>query len=134
MKLLPVGCAIALLSTVHASVPSSPINRQQPLRDDEIPTSKSTHLLDLHRDLIKIESISGNEHAVGEYLHKYLSSHNFTIELQTVSPVGTNIPTAFGPLKTEHERHNILAYRGDTRKTRVISVRPNSSLREGAPV
>ncbi len=120
MKLLPVGCAIALLSTVHASVPSSPINRQQPLRDDEIPTSKSTHLLDLHRDLIKIESISGNEHAVGEYLHKYLSSHNFTIELQTVSPVGTNIPTAFGPLKTEHERHNILAYRGDTRKTRVL--------------
>lgn len=120
MKLLSVGCAIALLSTAQASVLSSPVNRQQPLRDDEKPTSISSHLLDLHRDLIKIESISGNEYAVGEYLHKYLSSHNFTVELQTVSPVGANIPTAFGPLKIEHERHNILAYRGDKRKTRIL--------------
>lgn len=120
MKLLSVTCAITLLSIAHANVLSSPVNRQRPLHHDEETSSKSSPLLDLHRDLIKIESISGNEYAVGKYLHKYLSAHNFTVELQTVSPIGANIPTALGPLKTKHERHNILAYRGDKRKTRTL--------------
>ena len=120
MKLLPITCAVALISTAHARVLSSPINRQQPLHHDEETGSKSFSLLDLHRDLIQIESISGNEYAVGKYLHKYLSSHNFTVELQTVSPVGAVILTAGGPLKTKHARHNILAYRGDKRKTRTL--------------
>lgn len=120
MKLLPVTCAVTLLSIAHANVLSSPDNQQRPLHHEEETSSKFSPLLDLHRDLIKIESISGNEYAVGNYLYKYLSTHNFTVELQTVSSVGANIPTALGRLKTKHERHNILAYRGDKRKTRTL--------------
>lgn len=120
MKLLPVACAAALLSITHASVVPPPVNGQRPLLHTEETNTKSSPLFDLHRDLVKIESISGNEYAVGQFLHKYLSSHNFTVELQTVSPIGDIIPTAFGPLKTKHERHNILAYRGDKRKTRTL--------------
>lgn len=121
MKLLPIACTVALLSTAHASVLSSPISRQRPLpHDEEEVSSKSSALLNLHHDLIRIPSISGNEYAVGQFLHKYLSSHNFTVELQTVSPVGAKNPTAAGTLKTKHERHNILAYRGDKRKTRIL--------------
>ncbi|MCJ1380989.1 hypothetical protein MMC17_004098 [Xylographa soralifera] len=71
----------------------------------------STKLLELHRDLVKIESITGNENAVGWYLANYLSGHNFTVEKQSVeSPQDL----------AKSERFNILAYSGPSRKSRVL--------------
>ena len=65
-------------------------------------------LLALHRSLVEIESLTGNEHDVGVYLHDYLVKHNYTVERQYV---GTD---------TEKPRFNLLAYPGQERQTRVL--------------
>ena len=65
-------------------------------------------LLALHRSLVEFESITGNEHDVGEYLHGYLVKHNYTVERQYV---GTD---------SEKPRFNLLAYPGQERQTRVL--------------
>ena len=119
MKLLCVACIVALLSSAHANGVSSSSTYQRPLHDDSEITNSSP-VLALHRDLIQIESISGNEHAVGRFLRHYLSTYNLTVETQPVSPVGAKLRTASGLIKTKHERQNILAYRGDKRKTRTL--------------
>lgn len=79
-------------------------------------SAHSKPMLALHRDLVKIESISGNENAVGEYLADYLKSHNFTVDKQDVGPLASS---SFGDSK-KSQRFNILAYRGDTRRSRVL--------------
>lgn len=61
-------------------------------------------LLKLHRSLVDIESISGNEHDVAQYLAKYLKYAGLTVELQ---PVAEN-------------RHNVYAYFGKQRHTSVV--------------
>ncbi len=119
MKLLTVTCVVALASSAHANLPSSPSNRQRPLHPDEN-TFSASPLLALHRDLVKIESISGNEHAVGHYLHNYLGARNFTVETQVVSYAGAEIPTAAGFVKSQHDRRNLVAYHGKKRKTRTL--------------
>ncbi|RDW60332.1 M20 family metallopeptidase [Aspergillus mulundensis] len=40
--------------------------------------------LSLHRDLVSIPSVSGNESAVGEFLSSFLESHNFNVIKQPV--------------------------------------------------
>lgn len=72
-------------------------------------------LLSFHRDLVQIESISGNEHDVGVFLAQFLEARNFTVVKQEVPPVkekdtdistintGTNASTA-------KPRYNIYAY------------------------
>lgn len=74
------------------------------------PTGNSP-LLSLHRALVEIESISGNEYKVGEYLHSYLSAHNFTVERQHVKPLAAN---------SEGSRFNLLAYSGERHSARVL--------------
>jgi acetylornithine deacetylase len=68
-----------------------------------LPTSQSAELLQLHRKLVEISSITGNEHAVGEWLASYLRDRNWTVELQEVS----------------EERYNIYAY-GEKRSTTIL--------------
>ncbi len=63
--------------------------------------------------------IFGSEHHVGKYLISYLTSHNFTVETQTV-PTTCAFSRASEPLCTKHERFNILAYRGTNRTTRTL--------------
>ncbi|KAJ5534901.1 Peptidase M20 [Penicillium freii] len=65
------------------SSPSQPSYSQGDL-DDIISTSP---LLSLHRDLVKIESISGNEHDVGLFVATFLEARNFTVVKQEVPPV-----------------------------------------------
>ena len=74
------------------------------------PTSKNP-LLSLHRALVEIESISGNEYAVGEFLHSYLTAHNFTVERQHVDPLAGNAETS---------RFNLLAYTGNKHTARIL--------------
>ncbi|KAI9868893.1 MAG: hypothetical protein M1830_005484 [Pleopsidium flavum] len=116
MKLLTVTCVSLLASSAHANSASSPISWQRPLHHD----ISDSPLLALHRDLVKIESISGNEKAVGQYLHNYLGAHNFTVETQVVSSAGAELRTAAGSVKTQHDRRNVLAYHGKKRKTRTL--------------
>ncbi len=97
------SCLLALLT-----FPWSIISSQHPL--ELHPTSKSP-LLSLHRALVEIESISGNEYEVGEFLHSYLTAHNFTVERQHVDLLTVNAETS---------RFNLLAYSGDKHSARVL--------------
>ncbi|KAJ4344547.1 uncharacterized protein N0V89_012291 [Didymosphaeria variabile] len=68
-----------------------------------LPESTSTELLYLHRKLVETESITSNEHDVGQWLASYLRDKNFTVETQEVS----------------ENRYNILAY-GSKRHTTIL--------------
>ncbi|KAJ5162912.1 Peptidase M20 [Penicillium coprophilum] len=67
-------------------VPSTPsqASYSQAGLDDIISDSP---LLSLHRDLVKIESISGNEHDVGLFVAQYLEARDFNVVKQEVPPV-----------------------------------------------
>jgi acetylornithine deacetylase len=112
MKLLKL---LLLLCLSHLAYATS-IYQQQPLRDEDNPALSSSgsgsksNLLTLHKALVKIESITGHEHEVGEYLIDYLSLLNLTVEAQDVGP----------GLDGRGQRRNILAYIGKERKTKVL--------------
>ncbi|ANB13669.1 peptidase family M20 protein [Sugiyamaella lignohabitans] len=63
-------------------------------------------LLDLHRDLIQLKSVSGYEIDAAVYLQNYLESNNFTVELETV----------YG----DSNRKNVYAYYGKERNTKAL--------------
>jgi len=89
----------ASLSSTHASD-----NNGKSSMDSFI---SSDPLLSLHRDLVEIESISGNEHDVGVFLAKYLESKDFTVVKQEVSPVKKKDG---GDTAAPKPRYNIYAY------------------------
>ncbi|TVY84984.1 putative carboxypeptidase [Lachnellula suecica] len=81
---------------------------QHPIQEPD--TSSKSPLLELHKSLVKHESITGNEHNVAKYLVSYLKGKNFTVETQEVGPFqGSTKP-----------RENIYAYIGKQRKTKVL--------------
>ena len=93
-------------------------HQQNPLQVGTLSTGSSP-LFALHRDLIKIESISGNEHAIGRYLSDYLTAHNFTVERQKVEPLKSH-NDASQQQDDQSPRLNLLAYRGSSRKSRIL--------------
>ncbi|MCJ1298372.1 hypothetical protein MMC08_001161 [Hypocenomyce scalaris] len=116
----PLQCAIATTALlIFPSASASSILSQELLQGDGIDTASKT-LFSLHRDLVKIESISGNETRVGDYLYHYLRNHNFTVEKQHVEALDTaeGIRDVSNP-KT-HPRFNLLAYFGEQRNTRIL--------------
>lgn len=60
-------------------------------------------LLSFHRDLVQVESITGNEHNVGDFITDYLEAHNFTVVKQLVSSESDHE-------KKDKDRFNIYAY------------------------
>lgn len=90
---------------------------EQFLGPAELEVDKSA-LSSLHRKLVNIESISGNEHEVGVFLESYLQDHNYTVERQYVQPEPTASYHAVS--KEEDRRFNLLAYPGSERQTRVL--------------
>ncbi|KAH8900939.1 Zn-dependent exopeptidase [Thozetella sp. PMI_491] len=71
-------------------------------------------LLDLHKSLVSISSISGTENKVGSFLVEYLTARDYVAQLQFLPPAGN---TPHGA-----ERFNVLAWPGPTRnpKPRVL--------------
>lgn len=61
-------------------------------------------VLALHRSLVQIPSITGNERPVADWLVAYLVAHNLTVETQVVAG----------------DRVNVLAYPGTTRATHTL--------------
>ena len=96
-----------------AALPITAIASSQSLLADEGAITLSP-LLSLHKDLVEIESISGNEHHAGRYLVKYLTDHDFTVETQLVEPLELLAHEKQPP------RYNVFAYRGESRKTRIL--------------
>lgn len=73
-------------------------------------TASTSELLQLHKDLVQLESITGGEASVADYLTSYLTKHKFTVERQVVESTVAH----------ERPRENILAYLGAKRKTRIL--------------
>jgi acetylornithine deacetylase len=90
-------------------ISATSIIQQQPIYDPA-PSISSSALLALHKSLVEIESISGREHDVAQYLVSYLSSQNLTIETQDVGP----------GLDGRGRRQNVFAYIGKQRETDVL--------------
>ncbi|EKG14619.1 ArgE/DapE/ACY1/CPG2/YscS conserved site [Macrophomina phaseolina MS6] len=74
-----------------------------------LPLPTLHELLSLHRELIKIESISDNEYKVGWWLVSYLKENGFNVETQNVG-VGKNGNTRF----------NVLAWPGEKKYTKLL--------------
>lgn len=64
-------------------------------------------VIDLHRKICEIESITGNEASVAGALVSYLQQKGFTVEKQLV------------PSHYSQERFNVLAYYGSKRDTKI---------------
>lgn len=73
--------------------------------EDYVVDSKYS-LLELHKNLVEISSISNHELEVGQWLAKYLKHAGLTVELQKVDD--------------ENERYNVYAYLGQQRDTTVV--------------
>ena len=115
-----VQCLLAAVSFQSSTTAATKQPSQYPLASSHGPDKAYSNykpLLVLHRRLVEIESITGNEYAVGVYLEDFLLQHNYTVERQYV---GTQ-PGSFSTLKGEKKpRFNLLAYPGSTRNTRVL--------------
>lgn len=90
---------VALLSTTAIAAAAARAHVSRCTQNDTL------GLLSLHEGLVSIPSLTGNESAVTTYLASYLSSHNFTVELQQVADGG---------------RNNIYAYTGSSRNARAL--------------
>ena len=91
---------------------------EQPFRFDASDPNKNP-LFSLHKTLVNIESISGNEQAIGEFLEAFLKSKNYTVDRQYLDPVTLNHhhSPVLGGYK---QRFNLLAYAGEKRQTPVL--------------
>lgn len=136
MKLTWYLAAAMVITTAQAS-PHPAHGQQQPLGSSSSPSQESiTHaneraslenaisndpLLSLHRDLVEIESISGNEHDVGIFLAEYLEARNFTVVKQEVPPVNKK-ESESDDSKSPKTRYNIYAYPSSLSKTPSVLV------------
>lgn len=117
-----VHCALAFATTTFSShhiqyqLNSGP---EQPIGLDGSEFSKNP-LFSLHKKLVNIESISGNEQSVGEFLEAYLISHNYTVERQYVGPLPTSLHDLRADEREQKQRFNLLAYPGENRQTPVL--------------
>lgn len=87
--------------------PAQPVSPSHELSNIENVISSSP-LLSFHRDIIEIESISGNEHDVGLFVAEFLESKNFTVIKQEVAPVKQK--QSDSNKATPKQRYNIYAY------------------------
>lgn len=130
-----VQCALAFATTTFSQHNQYQLNLplKQPVAFDESEFCKSP-LFSLHRDLVNIESISGNEQAVGDFLEAYLRSHNYTVERQYLDPPPTNLlDLQAEKLREQKPRFNLLAYPGENRQTPVL-LSSVSTLSEPCPL
>jgi acetylornithine deacetylase len=91
MPLLTLTLALTL-SLLRGTVASTPL--------------RSPDLLRLHQQLVEIESISGNERAVGDWLSKSLVDQGYHVERQSVDE--------------DPERFNVFAWPGHDRDPAVL--------------
>ena len=117
-----IHCLLAFITTTgsqHIRYSLSPA-LEQPVGLDETELSKNPLFL-LHKNLVNIQSISGNEQAVGEYIEAYLTYHNYTVERQYLDPLPGSLRSYLAAkLKPQKLRFNLLAYPGECRQTPVL--------------
>ncbi|KAJ5585262.1 uncharacterized protein N7459_005062 [Penicillium hispanicum] len=122
--------AATAIAGAHASPLPASGQQQKPLGESSLPTQSnsprpghgefgigkfisSSPLLSFHRNLVEIESISGNEHDVGVFVAQFLESKNFTVIKQKVEPVKkktSNDDDDDDESEPPKPRYNIYAY------------------------
>lgn len=80
------------------------VNLEQEAEADGDAPSYRDSLLSLHKDLVSIPSISGDESRVGRYLVDYLTEHGFTSDIQFVAPIDSS--------PDGRQRFNVIAWPG----------------------
>ncbi|TGO89162.1 hypothetical protein BPOR_0122g00100 [Botrytis porri] len=105
MRLLNFSPLLLLVNAAQS------FDSQTPIIDES--SSGSLSLLELHKSLVEIGSITGNEHDVGAFLISYLKEQNLTVEIQDVELVESSSSSG-------KKRQNVLAYIGDKRQTRTL--------------
>ena len=117
-------CALVFATTTFSQQIQLQINNNRALEQqvglDACKGCKNP-LFSLHRALVNIESISGNEQAVAEFLETHLKSHNYTVERQYLDALPTSLQ-GHQPeeLRVQKQRFNLLAYPGENRQTPVL--------------
>lgn len=105
--MLSSGWLLASLALI-LEVVNGAVSQQFPLDGPSSSTTLKLHLTDdllgLHRNLTTIESISGNELKVGQWLSASLKAQGYTVELQEAAK----------------DRYNVLAYPGSNRNARTL--------------
>ena len=118
--LLHCALAFALPTFSQHFQHQSSLESEQPVGLDEPELSKNP-LFSLHKNLVNIESISGHEQAVAEFLEAFLISHNYTVERQYLDPRPHSIQISQAEeLRHHRQRFNLLAYPGEHRQTPVL--------------
>ncbi|KAI5358548.1 Putative peptidase M20, bacterial exopeptidase dimerization domain-containing protein [Septoria linicola] len=103
MRVAELIFAFGLVPCSFASLPPS---TQDPILASSSKLLLGRDLVDFHKSLVEIESISGNEKAVGDWLYESLKSQGYNAEKQYVS--------------NDPERFNVYAWPGDKREAPVI--------------
>ncbi|OAA59930.1 acetylornithine deacetylase [Cordyceps fumosorosea ARSEF 2679] len=89
MRLLPIVAALTGLPAALCLQEQAPLNRGHGKLDgaaDKHAPPYRKALLDLHRNLVSIPSVSGAEFDVGQWLVDYLISRGFRADVQFVAP------------------------------------------------
>ncbi|KAI7506741.1 Zn-dependent exopeptidase [Hortaea werneckii] len=103
MKLSSILCTISAALSCHAQAARL---HQEPLGNSAAHLSLTHDLISFHKNLTQIESITGNEKDVGDWLVSSLESQGYNVEKQQVS--------------TDPDRFNVLAWPGKQRDARVL--------------
>src|ERR1700742_1208742 len=98
VRLLQISACSCQFQLARAAQLPLMVQNEQPS-----PITESSQLLSLHKHLVEIESITGNEKEIGEWLTTYLQDHGLTVEKQEVAK----------------DRFNIFAYFWDNAKTKL---------------
>lgn len=93
----------AFLVSILVSLSTSTLHNGQKALQDLEPSTRSS-LINLHKSLVEHASITGSEGNVSPFLKEYLQRKGFTVKAQNVTG----------------SRENILAYIGDSEKTRIL--------------
>ncbi|CAM1511980.1 Fc.00g094930.m01.CDS01 [Cosmosporella sp. VM-42] len=109
MRVSRIACALASASmALGYEQQQSPLEAPQQAHvvsaDSNHAPAYRSELLSLHKSLVSISSISGNESDVGSFLVDYLTEKGYTAQLQFVPPRNST------PQK--QERFNVVAWRG----------------------
>lgn len=116
--------AVSILAALAAAPVALCHNEQIPLTADTLQTVGAADadapayrdkLLELHKSLVDIPSVTGHESRVGRFLVDYLTERGFTADIQFVTPRSENG-------KKGEQRFNVIAWPGKTHdpKPRVL--------------
>ncbi|KAL1993076.1 hypothetical protein VTN49DRAFT_3833 [Thermomyces lanuginosus] len=121
MKLLSSILSTIILTPIAGSLPGDAFP-QQPLEQpvvltNTVPSQRdlervidASPLLSFHRDIVQIESISGNEAAVGDYIVQFLQERRFAVTKQFLPSEADKGNDDAATAKSGPQRFNIFAY------------------------